>query len=245
MKALIEEHSQRIASLYDASALVALPEEVKAADQELQDALLQRQRWFNQASFQLNQGVTLTGVEPATDLLSARERLVKLAQAFEAPYPADLVPQRTLESLKHRLQITFPGDWVVADLDFQVALIAPLSLQKPGIDGLGLTAQKHRAAFKVWTVKNPSRWDLPEADVASQGFLFPFGVEIAKEQVIVDDMPAVQRILKHPDPDWQTLFLVTVKGDYTYLVEAGCPTEIFGSCQVAFQNILDSITLSG
>ena len=193
----------------------------------------------------LNQGITLNGIASGQDLVLAQEGLVELAEAFGMEYPVPIPSQRILVSQRHLLTATYPGDWILADEDFQVVLVAPRGLQKSGLDGLGLTAQRYGTAFKLWALKNPSVWSLSEADEEVQGFLIPFGRVISKEQVIVDDLSAIQRVLVDDGSGWKTLFVVTVKGSYTYLLEGGCPGGYFDLCQDIFQGILDKIKLTG
>ncbi len=244
-RALIDEHTPRIARLHGAALLIQPPEEALKAHEGVLKAFLERQLWLSAASSYLNQGITLDGIASGQDLVSAQDGLVELAGTFGMEYPVPFPSQRILVSQRHRLVVTYPGDWILGDDDFQVVLIAPPSLQKPDLSGLGPSAQEYGTAFKVWALKNPSGWSLGEADSQSQGFLIPFGRVLSREEVTVNQLPAVQRILMDDVTGWKTLFVVTVKETYTYLIEGGCPEGLFDRCLSTFQGILGQIRLTG
>ena len=140
-------------------------------------------------------------------------------------------------------KLNFPGDWILADNDFQLALIAPVDLQGEGIEGLGLSNQKYGSAFKLWAVNNKEGLNLNEADIEVEQFINAFGNELDREFISVDNTSATKRILKNSTLEWQTLFIMMVNHDKKYFVEAACPETLFKSCIKEFNNILDSVTL--
>ena len=243
--ALVKETASRLASLYKASTIVSPPPEASDIHDEVLRAFGQRQKWFNETLDRLDKGVTPDAVPPAQDIASAQNGLKNLAAKFGLKYPVETPSVRILKSDRLQLSVSFTWDWIVADADPQVVLIAPLELQKPGLASLGLSAEKYGSAFKVWGTKNPAAWDLSRADQEAQLYFAPLGNELSRQNIAFDGSPGLLRILSNGSQGWKSMFIVAVKGNYTYMVEAGCPMDVFDKCRQAFQNIIDGIKLTG
>ena len=183
--------------------------------------------------------------EPVRNFPEVNKFFQSLALEFNLEYPLDNLSVRSFHSDRHEVKLDFPGDWILADNDFQLALIAPVDLQGEGIESLGQSAQKYGSSFKLWAVDNKEGLDLNEADIEVEQFINAFGNELDREFISVDNTSATKRILKNSTLEWQTLFIMMVNHDKKYFVQGACPETLFKSCIKEFNNILDSVTLNG
>ena len=223
LNTFLEEYSQRLFYLYQSGMLLKVPDEATEHHKYLLRTLADQKEWVDELMNKIRMNSQLNIKEPVRNFPEVNKFFQSLALEFNLEYPLDNLSVRSFYSDRHGVKVNFPGDWILADNDFQLALIAPVDLQGEGIEGLGLSNQKYGSAFKLWAVNNKEGLNLNEADIEVEQFINAFGNELDREFISVDNTSATKRILKNSTLEWQTLFIMMVNHDKKYFVEAACP----------------------
>lgn len=234
--ALVFAESRRIAALCNGIALADAPPEAGDANRELAAALTGRQKWAADAASLLRDSMPASAAslesarsESAAALDAALAALESLAARFDLTLSPG-ADSRVLDNNRGRVSLQVPLGWFVVRADSQSVLVAPPDLQVTGIEGLGPGREGYGSALRVRRLRNAPGQTLSDILVNVSVLLDEFGELRRTRDIVVDGHAGVEWQLASSDTGWQTWFAVTLAGDFTFIIEMGCPGEVSSEC---------------
>lgn len=234
--ALVFAESRRIAALCNAIALADAPPETVDAHRALAAALTGRQKWAADAASLLRDSkpASAAGLESArTDSAAAFDAALARLESLAARFDMTLAPgadARVLDNSRGRVSLQVPAGWFVVRADSQSVLVALPDLQVAGIEGLGPGREGYGSALRVRRLRNAPGQTLSDALVNIRVLLDEFGELRRTADIAVDGHDGVEWRLVNRDTGWQTWFVLTLAGDFTFIFEMGCPGAVSSEC---------------
>jgi hypothetical protein len=139
------------------------------------------------------------------------------------------------------VSLTAPAGWIILDDSALIVVLAPAESQVIAPGGTGPKAWSLGTAIRVRRLRNPPGQDLNAALPRASTLLGVFGPVQKQESAKVQGLAGVQQTRQDAATGWTTFVAVTVKGDFTYLVELGCPPQVTDRCAGYFAPALASV----
>jgi hypothetical protein len=239
----------RLAQVCAAAALLPDVPEAFAATRAFREALLSSHAW----AVRVSDALRCCGASEARKLeggrLMAAEAIAAASNsinAVAAEYGVSAGPpgfSRVVSSEVLGVSVRLPYDWPVLDDSAQVVALAPGQWQVTTAGGSGPKYWALGTALRIRRLRNPPGWDLNSALPRADTVLSPFGAAKETRPARIAGLQAIEQTRVDETANWRTKVVITVSGEFTFLIESGCPTHMAQECDRLFAELLATVTL--
>lgn len=237
----------RLALLCAAAARLPDVQEARAASSALRAALRARQAWLVSAAESLAccgslgaHSVNFVAEAAAAAFSSADAALEPLATQYGGPTGAGPAPSDVASDVLG-VTLTLPPGWLLLDHAALIIAQAPPGSQVMAPGGNGPRAWSLGTAMRVRRLRNPPGQDLNSALPRANALLDVLGPVRMQGPATVHGAEGVQQTRQEAATGWTTYVAITVRGDFTYLVELGCPSQVTDRCAGYFAPVLSAL----
>lgn len=237
----------RLALLCTAATRLPVVPEARAVSSALRAVLRSRHAWLVAASESLAccgsagaHKAALGADAGATAFKNAAATLHPRATQYGGPSGTGAAPL-DLASDVLGISVTLPAGWLPLDDSALIVALAPVESQVMAPGGTGPKAWSLGTAVRVRRLRNPPGQDLAAALPRANTLLEVLGSVQHQESASVNGIANVRQTRQEAATGWTTFVAVTVKGDFTYLVELGCPSQTTDRCVGYLAPVLASV----
>ena len=237
----------RLALLCTAAARLPDVLEARVASSVLRAALRARHAWLVAAAESLAccgsagaHKAALGADAGATAFKAAEAALHPLAAQYGGPSGTGAAPLVVASDVLG-VSIALPAGWLTLDDSAVIVAQAPAESQVMAPGGTGPMAWSLGTAVRVRRLRNPPNQDLPAALPRTNSLLDVLGPVQQQESISVNGVAGVRQTRREAATGWTTYIAVAVRGDFSYLVEFGCPAQMTDRCAGYFSTALASV----
>ncbi len=170
---------------------------------------------------------------------SAQKEIEALAIAYGVDRGA-LPVRKEVSSAILALSLETPAGWVVVDNSGQIIVLPSGGIWQISPDSLGPRQWGLGSALRIRRLRNPPEMDLSTAVTRAGALLGGLGNLSGERAEMIAGISAAGQVRLDDATDWQVKVVIAIRGEFTYLFEAGHPAQDSGAAE-EFDQVLASV----